>query len=381
VSAAIALLAESLDPARGGAERAIRATARALAALGVETALVAPADRFGERLEGALNVPVALRERRRAARASEIALRLAEEARARAPGAVRVACGKLEGAEVLWSHGGVHAAALEAAARAGRGWLGAAIARAGRRLRPVERVFARVEAANAARAREGTLRVVALSERVGRDLASHHALTGASVVRNGVAVPAFRMTGEERARARAELVRFAGGDGAPLALFVAHAFALKGLDRAIAGLAGAPGARLLVIGRGEPARFLALARRLGVASRVAFAGEVPGLERLLGAADALVHPSRYDPCSLVVLEALAAGVPVIGSRQDGACELLGGGGFVLADEDDPVELSRRLLELADRTTREKMGAEAEKAARPIEACARELAGVVLGRGT
>ena len=40
------------------------------------------------------------------------------------------------------------------------------------------------------------------------------------------------------------------------------------------------------------------------------------------AADFLVHPTFYDPCSLVVLEALACGLPVITTRYNGASELL-----------------------------------------------------------
>ena len=40
------------------------------------------------------------------------------------------------------------------------------------------------------------------------------------------------------------------------------------------------------------------------------------------AADFLVHPTFYDPCSLVVLEALACGLPVITTRANGASELL-----------------------------------------------------------
>ena len=44
------------------------------------------------------------------------------------------------------------------------------------------------------------------------------------------------------------------------------------------------------------------------------------------AADLYVHPTFYDPCSLVVLEAAACGLPIITSRYNGAAELFRGDG-------------------------------------------------------
>ena len=39
--------------------------------------------------------------------------------------------------------------------------------------------------------------------------------------------------------------------------------------------------------------------------------------------DLYAHPTFYDPCSLVVLEAMASGLPVVTSSHDGAGELIG----------------------------------------------------------
>ena len=65
-----------------------------------------------------------------------------------------------------------------------------------------------------------------------------------------------------------------------------------------------------------------LAHRLGVADRVRFAGYCSDMRNAYFAADFLVHPTFYDPCSHVVLEAMACGLPVITSRYNGASELL-----------------------------------------------------------
>jgi UDP-glucose:(heptosyl)LPS alpha-1,3-glucosyltransferase len=355
----IALLAESLDPARGGAERAIRAMARALARRG-EVVLYAPADRIGPPEPGIELVAVDVRGSG-ASRARALARLLSERARER--GGTLVACGKILGADVVWSHGGVHAAARRAAALAGRSALGGAVARAARALRPVERVFDAIERANVEAARRGELVWVALSDRVARDVAARHHLSGVPVVRNGVELARFGMRRDPGARH----VR---------ALFVAHAFALKGLDRALRALVHAPSARLEVVGRGGVGPWERLARKLGVASRVVFAGEVGDVSSRLAEVDVLVHPTRYDPCSLVVLEALAASVPVVVSREDGASEIVGEGGFVLDDPDDPREVGERLESLSDPSLRDRLSRAARRKARSTVACAEELLAII-----
>ena len=67
------------------------------------------------------------------------------------------------------------------------------------------------------------------------------------------------------------------------------------------------------------------------------------------AADFLVHPTFYDPCSLVVLEALACGLPVITTAANGASELLSPPreGYVVADPHDHEQLADCLAELLD----------------------------------
>ena len=91
-------------------------------------------------------------------------------------------------------------------------------------------------------------------------------------------------------------------------------------------------------------------------------------------ADLLVHPSRYDPCSLVVLEALACGLPVVGSAQDGAAELIRAGesGFVLADPDDVAALAARLEELRDPVLRQRLADGAAAFRRGWDDVARDL---------
>ena len=71
-----------------------------------------------------------------------------------------------------------------------------------------------------------------------------------------------------------------------------------------------------------------------------------------------MHPTWYDPCSLVTLEAAACGLPVITTRYNGASELMQNGrdGFVLHDPQDFTTLAAHMEELLDPMLRERMGA-------------------------
>jgi glycosyltransferase involved in cell wall biosynthesis len=71
----------------------------------------------------------------------------------------------------------------------------------------------------------------------------------------------------------------------------------------------------------------------------------------------LVFPSRYEPFGLVVIEAMAAGLPVITAATTGAAEIITAEcGIVLSEPDDLQALARALsLLTSDRNLRSQMG--------------------------
>lgn len=370
-SSCVGLLAEGLDPARGGAERAVRAVAAALAGRGAEVVVAAPADRVGPPLPGVRLVEVA------AARARpwrDLALSRDLARAARDAGAARlVACGKALDADLYWPHGGVHAASRAAWSAAGRGPLAAGWARFARALRPTEWALDAIEARalDACRGPDAPCRAVALSDRVAADLRRHHGVEVAAVVRNGAdparfapAPAAAREAAavELRARARAH-------PAAALALFVAHAFRLKGLDLLLAAAARVPAAHVVVAGADRSPS----AVPAELEGRVTFLGPVDDVAPLYRGADLLVHPSRYDPCSLVVLEALASGLPVIASTADGASEVVAAAraGAVVPPDDLPA-LVAALERLVDPAARAPLAAAASASRRTWDDVARDL---------
>lgn len=102
------------------------------------------------------------------------------------------------------------------------------------------------------------------------------------------------------------------------------------------------------IGSGEPrllAELKALATARGVAAQVAFRGPEPGPERLLAEIDALVVATRNEAFSMAMIEALAAGVPVLAADTGGACDVIREGvNGRLHRTGDPAALAAQLSE-------------------------------------
>ncbi|GAB3603029.1 hypothetical protein GCM10027411_12200 [Microbacterium aureliae] len=166
------------------------------------------------------------------------------------------------------------------------------------------------------------------------------------VIPNGVDLDRFHPpTAAERDRAR---TRFRLQDEDRVALFIGHELSRKGIDVATAALESAPTVMLLVVGgdrRGiDAAR--AHAEQRGVGDRVLFVGPQQDVETYLAASDMFLLPSAYEANALVVLEALASGLPVVATGVGFVPEILvpGDNGYIVRR--DPVEIADRLEELA-----------------------------------
>lgn len=187
-----------------------------------------------------------------------------------------------------------------------------------------EQDFARAQMLDAARAATGLLAV-------SRDLASQMAAMGMderkiTVHYTGLDRDRFRPL--EHTQLRAQLGRelgFAMPDNAPLLASVGALIERKGQGIAIAALKDIPGARLVLVGKGEDeARLRALAASEGVAERVFFAGSVDHdlMPLILSAADVMVLPTVAEGLANAWVEALACGTPVVTTDVGGARELI-----------------------------------------------------------
>jgi UDP-glucose:(heptosyl)LPS alpha-1,3-glucosyltransferase len=152
--------------------------------------------------------------------------------------------------------------------------------------------------------------------------------------------------------------RYGIDSSAVVGLMLAQDFERKGLGPAIEAMGKSPDAKLVLLvgGKPDPAKYRRLVDGLGLGRRVIFAGPVDDPAAFYQAADFFVLPTRFDPCSLVVLEALAMGLPVISTVRNGACEVMKNGvhGSVLADPDDTAALAEAMSTMTDAEYREKM---------------------------
>lgn len=207
--------------------------------------------------------------------------------------------------------------------------------------------------------------VVAVSRMTQNHLIAAHGIAPGriDVIHNGVDITRFMVpNATERSAARRRYDVAAG----LLLVFAGHNFRLKGLDtvlRAMARLRRSD-VGLLVVGRGPIAAYARLAGRLGIAQQVRFEGWMPDIRAAYAAADAFVQPTFYDPCSLTVLEAAAAGLPVLTSRFNGAAELFldGESAWILADSADDRAAAERIAAWQDPAVRRRMAEAARSVA-------------------
>ncbi|MCJ0763331.1 glycosyltransferase family 4 protein [Variovorax terrae] len=138
-------------------------------------------------------------------------------------------------------------------------------------------------------------------------------------------------------------------------LFVGNDYRKKGLDALLQALAGLPpDVWLAVVGHpGQQGAFQAQAEALGVAGRVHFAGPLQEVTPAYVAADALAHPTLEDTFAMVVLEAMAQGLPVVvsGPAFCGIAGLLSPGrdAWVLPEPRDVAALRQALAEALSGT--------------------------------
>jgi UDP-glucose:(heptosyl)LPS alpha-1,3-glucosyltransferase len=174
-----------------------------------------------------------------------------------------------------------------------------------------------------------------------------------------------RFSSPDRDACRREVRAWYGiGPSEVVILFVGMNFEVKGLDAIIRAVARAKtlrpevALRLLVVGKGDEGKYRALASTLRIADSVAFAGpHAEGVEAFYLASDLFMMLSAFDTFGMVVLEAMASGLPVIVSATVGAKDLVeeGVNGFVLPDRLDVEAAAGKIILLLDAKRRASIG--------------------------
>lgn len=160
-------------------------------------------------------------------------------------------------------------------------------------------------------------------------------------------------------------------DSALLAMFAGHDFHRKGLTEAILTLAQVHKQstdhpwHLLVCGRGSPRSYRRLAKHLGISTYLHFVGCQHPCEELYASADLLLLPTHYDPFANVTVEALAAGLPVITTKQNGGSDIIehNKNGWVVPNHTNIREMAGYMLDITTPAVLQKRKADAVASAK------------------
>ena len=350
----IAFCYESVLPARGGCETYIAGLARRLAADGHEVHLyacrwdeAALSDRIHTHAVTLARSPRFLRPWA-FSRACARALSESEHQ-------VSVGFDKIMGMDVLYPQGGLHVATARHNLLKYRSRLTRAALRVLKVFDPAHLSYCALEKRQYLGAKRPL--VIAISEMVRGHMREDYGVPEEDLRVVRLATDAGRFDECDRPKRRHEWRQTWGIEpDKTVALFAGMNYRLKGLEpllHAVRLMSGQPNFRLLVAGNRKTGEYERLAQKLGIADRVRFVGYCPDMRNCYFASDFFVHPTFYDPCSHVVLEAMACGLPVITTRYNGASEFMHPPreGLVLDDPHDHAHLAGCLTQLLDPARR------------------------------
>ncbi len=145
----------------------------------------------------------------------------------------------------------------------------------------------------------------------------------------------------------------------PVILFASMNFEIKGLDNIMFSLTKLKAQnrkfKLIVAGKGNIKKYTRLAQEAKIIEDVIFTGPVnkEKLVKMYLAGDCYIMLSKFDTFGMVVLEAMAAGLPVIISNNVGAKDLVheGENGFIINDTTDSDYIAAKIALLCDENMR------------------------------
>ncbi|HEX8914935.1 MAG TPA: glycosyltransferase family 4 protein [Humisphaera sp.] len=356
----LALVILHADPAKGGAETYTCDLAAALAARGHRVSVLAAS--FSAAVDGrCARVPLAMTGPTRLARYLRFlaALDAHLAANAAGPAADRYdvvhAMLPVRRCDLYHPHAGIAAEAVATGHAKYRSPIKQSIARLANRLNRKRQRFAAVERELLmphGQAEAGGPVALCLSDYVKAAVRKHYPLPGDRLptLINAVDLAKFDPAAAAEA-GRATRAKLGIAPDKVVGLIVAQDFARKGLREAVEAWRRIDDERLvlLVVGKDDFAPYAKLAEGSRFPKNLVYAGATRDVRPFYATADFFVLPTRHDPCSLVVLEALAMGLPVVSTRFNGACEVMTDGvhGRVLPDPADVGAVAAAMREALD----------------------------------
>jgi UDP-glucose:(heptosyl)LPS alpha-1,3-glucosyltransferase len=243
---------------------------------------------------------------------------------------------------VVWIQS-VHAAWWELSRQRRKGWM-----RWQQRLNPFHRIVLKMEEQLLRHRRYR--RLIALSPAVRDDLQRFYDVPASDVdiLPNGFHPEEFHSGVRVRHR-QEQRSRFGIPPAAWVVLFVANEWERKGLLPLLQAVAllKDPTVHLVAAGKLPAALIRRRAAKLGIRERVHLVGQTSHVNECFGMADAFALPTIYEAWGMVVIEALACGLPVLTSRTAGASVAIDPGvnGYLLSSPEEPEAVVEGLRKL------------------------------------
>jgi len=209
---------------------------------------------------------------------------------------------------------------------------------------------------------------IVVSQSMKREFIRHYgaAAENITVIPNGVDLemfnPANRSLYRDSIRQRHGISR-----SDPVLMLAGDDWERKGVSYAIEALSllPQPDVKLLIVGSGDAKFYGQLAELKQVRERIIFVPHSSNLQEYYAASDVFVLPTIYEPFGLVIVEAMASGLPVITSGLAGAADVIidGVNGLLLREPSDVNDLATKIeLLLLNAELRRTMGEHARETA-------------------
>jgi UDP-glucose:(heptosyl)LPS alpha-1,3-glucosyltransferase len=209
-------------------------------------------------------------------------------------------------------------------------------------------------------------RIIAISEMVRRDMALFYGINKEEIelIYNGIATERYNIDMRERLRLPMRK-RLGLKEGDIAFLFISHDLRKKGIGPLIEASvqlkkSDARRFKLVVVGQSPSPSLIRRIARLGLEKTAIFTGPTKSPEQYYTSCDVMVLPTFYDACSLVVMEAMACGLPAITTTANGAAGIIthGKNGYCISHPPNSRELAEAMKAFFSLETLQRMSKEA-----------------------
>lgn len=209
-------------------------------------------------------------------------------------------------------------------------------------------------------------KIIAISRMIEKDMESFFKTKPGEIeiIYNGVDTGKYNMSMRQRMRGQLRN-KLNIRENDVVFLFVSYDLKKKGIEPLVEAAAklkknGNNNFKILVVGETPYRSLVKLIENLDLKDNVIFPGRVKSMDEFYANSDVFVLPTYYDACSLVVIEAMASGLPAVTTVYNGACGLIENGknGFIISHPPDSSELADKMKLLMDDEKRKTMSGEA-----------------------